>query len=144
MKFFNTHIAPHARWIALAVAAVLVALLIFHAGLVAGTHQAPRPRGGMHGFRPSFGTPASFMLPDGYMPRGHGAVGTIATVTLPTLTITERSGDSETVLLATTTLIDSAQGTSSSMLIPGARVIIFGEPDETVERINAKVIHILP
>lgn len=127
------------------IAAVLLAFLIFHAGAVVGSHQGLRPHGGMHGFRPPYGAPTGFMLPDGYLPRGHGAVGTITTVTLPTITITERSGDTETVLIATTTRIEIGPiATTSRALVPGTRVIIFGDPDETVERINAKVIHVLP
>ena len=144
MEFLKKNLSPTTRWILLGIAAVLVALLIFDAGIAVGAHAGLRMRSGgeERGFRP-FGAPG-FVLPDGYMPRGHGAVGTIATVTLPTLTITEPEGDIETVLVSTTTVIDSPQGSTTNLLTPGVRVIIFGDPDESVERINAKVIHLLP
>jgi len=127
-------------------AAFLGLFLVFHAGIVVGSHQGLRPHGGVHGFRPPFGAPTGFILPDGYIPRGHGAVGDIATVTLPTLTIVEPNGDIETVLVATSTIVDGPghAATSSSALRHGLRVIIFGDPDESAERINAKVIHVLP
>jgi hypothetical protein len=145
MEFFKTHLSPHVRWVLLGIAGILLALLIFHAGLVVGSHQGMRGRMGERGFHPPFGAPAGFIMPDSYLPPGHGAVGTITTVTLPTLTITEPNGDTETVFVATTTHIDGgSRAASSSALTSGMRVIIFGEPDESIERINAKVIHIVP
>lgn len=149
MEFFNADFfSKHGRTILWVIGGVVVTFLIFHAGLVVGSHQGLRPRadGTERGFRPSlgfgFGMPT---LPDGYMPRGHGAVGVITSVALPTMMIEEPDGDSETVLLATTTLIDSASyAASSSALTAGMHVIVFGDPDESVERINAKVIHVLP
>lgn len=144
MEFFKTIVlTKNIRIILWSATGILLAFLIFHAGLVAGAHRGLRSHGGGYGFRPPFGAPG-FMLPDGFLPPGHGAVGIIATVALPTLTITQPNGDSKTVFLATTTRIDGPRSTSASALVPGKRVIIFGDPDEVVEGINAKVIHILP
>jgi len=146
MKFFNTDFfSKHSRVLLWSVGAAIVAFLIFHAGVVVGSHQAMRAHSGTlgmeHGFRPPFGIPE---LPDGYMPRSHGVVGMITSVTLPTLLVQEPNGDVETVYLATTTLIDnSSYAASSSALTAGLRVVIFGDPDESVERINAKVIHLV-
>jgi hypothetical protein len=123
MEFFKTIVlTKNTRIVLWSVAGVLLAFLIFHAGLVAGSYRGMRHR-------------------------GHGVVGIIATVALPTLTITEPNGDTETVFLATTTRVESTSsgvGTSTSALVARKRVIIFGDPDEARERINAKVIHILP
>ena len=120
--------------------ALLLALLIFHAGVVFGSHRGPFARPGMErGFRPSF-FPGGFALPHGFIPNDHGAVGTVMELTLPTFTMETREGIVQTILVSTSTTIRTA-GTGT--LTKGDQVIILGELDSQ-GRIDAKLIRVLP
>lgn len=132
------------KWLLWGLGGLVVVVLIFHVGVVIGARHNFRPTHGMMGreFRAPFG---GFMMPEGFMPQMHGAVGTVASVTLPTFIVTEQDGEQETVFLATTTLVrNDIQGATSTALMPGAHVIVLGWPDENVERIDARFIRIVP
>ncbi|MEI7720316.1 MAG: hypothetical protein WCI89_03890 [bacterium] len=69
----------------------------------------------------------------------HGAVGVITNVTLPTITLKTRSGESQTIRIGTSTPVLSKQQTlSTTSLSVGQNVVIVGEPGE------ARFIRILP
>ena len=76
------------------------------------------------------------------MQNGHGAVGTIQTVTLPTFVMQTREGTDQTVLVGTSTIIRNARGMTTKTLTTGSHVIVLGEPDSQ-NRIDAKFINIL-
>ncbi len=125
------------------IGALLLAALIFHAGVVVGSHREAFGRFGMErGFRSSF-FPGGFELPYGSIPNTHGAVGTITAVTLPTRTLQTRDGTNETILVGTSTSIRDKGAADTKALIVGTQAIVLGEPDSQ-DRIDAKLIHILP
>jgi hypothetical protein len=120
------------RWIWWGAAAFILALLIFHAGYVLGSRRGA-PLGAVRQVRVyGFGMPG--MMPQAFISGGHGAAGTIATVTLPTFILKEEDGDIEYVVVsATTTILWHQPGmpptpTSSGALVPQQHVVILGTP----------------
>ncbi|HVZ75875.1 MAG TPA: hypothetical protein VG934_01225 [Candidatus Paceibacterota bacterium] len=139
--------SPTGRWVLSGIAALIVALLIFHAGMVVGYnrafefHGAPREfsvrMGGPIGWGPDISVPTSFI------PEGHGIVGTIESGGYPVFTITAPDGDIVPVMIATTTVIRGPQGdASTSALVPERHIIILGDPDDA-GRVNANFIRII-
>ena len=125
--------------------ALILALLIFHAGVVYGSHRNPFGRhDAERGFRPSF-FPENFELPHGFIPSGHGAVGTVSSVSLPTFTLKTRAGTSQTVSISSSTVIRSRSGIDIKTLSVGNQVIVLGEPNEQENQgsIEATIIRIL-
>lgn len=119
------------------VGALLVAALIFHA------HRGEFGRFGRErGFRPPF-FPVGIEFPRDFISGGHGAVGTITALTLPTFALETREGTSETILVGTSTLIRSRGTGNAQALSAGDQVVVLGEPDSQ-GRIDAKFIRILP
>jgi hypothetical protein len=130
------------RWAVGVLGVLLVATLIFHAGVVFGTRQALYserfPRDPRHSF-----FPGALRLPPGYVPGGHGAVGVITEVALPTVTIQMRDGSTDVVTVGTSTIIESTDGqNTTSSLVVGRPVVIIGAPG-TLGGIGAKVIRVI-
>ncbi len=122
----------------------MLALLIFHAGVVVGSHRGERSRHEVgHGFRPPF-LPSGFELPHGFMSNTHGGVGTItAMVTPSTLTIQTREGVDQTVVVSTSTMIRGVRDTGTAPpLLVGDQIVVLGQPDNQ-GHINAKLIRVL-
>lgn len=124
------------------VVALILALLIFHAGVVFGSHRGFGRYDSYRGFRHPF-LPSGFALPHGFIPNDHGAVGTISALTPPTLTMKTRGETSQVVVFGTSTMIRDMRNASTTALSVGAQIVVLGEPDSE-GRINAKVIRILP
>ena len=143
MKNFTDAVSsPKGRWTIGVVGALVLALLIFHAGVVVGSHRGQFGRSDMNrGFRPSF-LPEGFELPHGFIPNTHGAVGEITAVTLPNVTMKAREGTYQTILVSTSTVIRSMDSTDTKSLSVGNKIIVLGEPDGQ-GRINATLIRIL-
>jgi hypothetical protein len=138
------------KWILWGVLALCLAALIFHAGVVVGLHDRPTGRGPGGGFEAHIpfegGTVA---LPQGFAPGGHGAFGTIASITLPAITLTTRDGVTLTVKVDEDTQIVGAvpEGTSSpAALSVGDTIIVIGDPDDTNTNgaVDARLIRVLP
>jgi hypothetical protein len=144
MKNFRNIISSRkSRLIAGSVGAFLLALLIFHAGVVVGSHRGLSHGDQLgHGFRPSF-FPGGLEMPSGFIQDGHGAVGSITTITLPTILMQTREGTSQTIFVGTSTMIRNIDTSGTSTLSVGDKIIVLGEPDSQ-NRINAKIIRILP
>ena len=140
------------KWILWGLGALVLAALIFHAGVVAGLHDrgissrnfdkswfdAQLPFGG-----------GVLALPQGFISGGHGAVGTIASVALPAITVTTRDGVTLTVNVDSDTQIVGAtpQGTSSpASLSVGDTIVVLGDPDDisTSGAVDARLIRIVP
>ncbi len=138
----------------MALGAGLVLFLVFDAGFVLGSRRAME----MHGPRmitmrgtaqgPNFGFGGwGVAMPHGFLPEGHGAVGTIESISLPTITISTRDGDdAETVLLTPQTKIQGATSSiSQDQLQVGQEVVALGEPGTTTaNQLTAVIIRILP
>ena len=133
------------RWIVWGTSGMLLAGLIFHAGVVVGSHQ-PRhvPLQGATG-SPG-GMMRTFMPREGFMESSHGAVGTIASVTLPTLSITTRGGAQQMIYAATGTVVTGGTSPDTSALKSGQFIIIIGDPNDTDDTgyLDARMIRILP
>ena len=144
MKNFRDIVqSKNARAAAAAFGALLLALLIFHAGVVFGSHRGPFNRPNLdRGFRSPF-FPGNFELPHGFIPNNHGAVGTITALALPTFTMETRDGMAKTILVSTSTVIWSAGTAGAEALSEGARVTVLGVLDNA-GRIDAKVIRVFP
>lgn len=134
-----------AKWVALAIAALIVAALIFQAGVAMGSRRIFERHGGMPGEHLLFNA-LGIPLPHNFVPHGgHGAVGTIAAVGTSTLGVTGPDGQTQTVGVDPRTIIETPDGTTTlSGLAAGARVIVIGEPDTAGTRINASLIRVLP
>ncbi len=127
------------------IGALILALLIFHAGVVVGSRR-DRFLFVRHGADRGFSFPfllGGFALPyGGFIPNSHGAVGTITAVTLPTLSVETRGGTSETILVGTSTIIRNSGESTSLALSVGDQVVVLGEPDSQ-GRIDATLIRVL-
>ena len=133
------------KWFLWGALALVLALLIFHAGVVVGQQQ---PR---HVHAPFNDAPAQGGILSGIMPQadyvedGHGAVGTIATVTLPTFTMQSRDGLTEEIYAGTSTMVTGGNAPDTSALQSGEVVIVIGDPEDTDDGyLDARIIHILP
>lgn len=119
---------------------VVIGLLIFHAGIAYGErHVFHRMSEAYHGPIPEFG-----FLTHNFIPQGHGAVGVITAITLPTFSVQTRDGEVETVTVASSTMV---RGFNPNMTITdlrvGQHVTILGEPENNSEQFTARFIHII-
>jgi hypothetical protein len=129
------------KWVLWGAFILIVALLIFHAGMVVGQHrpharanEGPAPGGMLGGFMPT----------EGYVESGHGAVGTIATVTLPTFILQSRDGLTQTIYAGSTTVVTGGLVPNTSALVRNEAVIVIGDPNDTDDGyLDARIIHIL-
>ena len=137
------------RRLILVLVAVIVTLFVFQAGRFVGFRQASFSyrlgdnyyrafegrRGGMMGVPSLFG---------GDLPGGHGAVGKIVKITLPTITISTPDNIEKTVLINSGTIIKQLRqnGTSTDLKVDDM-VVVVGQPTSDAQ-IEAKLIRILP
>ena len=123
---------------------LLIALLIFHAGVSIGSRRHFQGRGG-----PGFGfraAPGFFevRMPRGFIQNGHGTVGTVESVSTSSIMVDTRDGSSQTVLLTDATVIRSGGGDASSTAVSvGQQVIVLGTPNDDGS-ISANLIRSLP
>jgi hypothetical protein len=108
--------------------AFIVLLLIFEAGVFAGFHRA------RFGYRMHTGGFPHVLF------NGPGIVGTIQTVLPNSITITTRDGSSQTIQLATSTIIRGGYATSTR-LMAGEHIIAIGSESQS-GTITAKLIRI--
>jgi len=128
------------KWFLWGFCALIVALLIFHAGVVVGSHE---PERGRMPDRTQVGTPGmlgGFMPTEGYLENGHGAVGTITALALPSFSLETRDGMVQKIYAGTSTVITGGTLTS------GETVIVVGEPEGSDDQgyLDARIVHILP
>lgn len=132
------------RKILLVIGIVLIAVLIFHAGVVVGSHR--HFRGGEEqrfGFRPAPGMIVMHM-PRGFIEGGHGTVGTVEQTATSSLTVRMRDGSTATILLKQGTVIRDLDGdASSSVIMAGQSIIVLGVPNDD-GTISADLIRVVP
>ncbi len=130
------------KTVAFVAGGVIVALLIFHAGVSVGERRAFSHIHAGYPFPPQR---SEGFLPHGFMPEGHGAVGTITRIELPVLTLQTRDGRDTSVRVSSSTPVRSATEESSiNNLKVGDNIIVVGSPDEKIpDNLDAKLIRIL-
>jgi hypothetical protein len=85
------------------------------------------------------------MLPHSFLPDGHGVVGSIQSISLPTLTVAERDGEQESITLnASTTVERGSQAVAPSSLAVGQQILIVGMPGSTEGSMQAQLIKVFP
>ncbi len=130
------------RVIASIMGALILALLIFHAGIVVGSRHDLFGRHDMnHGFSFPF-LLGDFMPSYGFIQNNHGSVGTIIAVTPTMLSIKTRAGTNRTILISTSTVIRGDNDVGITSLAAGDQIVVLGEPDSQ-DRLDAHFIHIL-
>ena len=87
-------------------------------------------------------------MPQGFIPGGHGAFGTISSIALPAITVTTRDNVTLTVKVDGDTQIVGAtpEGTSSpAVLTVGDTIVVLGDPDDisSSSAVDARLIRIL-
>jgi len=138
-------------WIA---GVVLVALLVFQAGVFVGYRKASFSYGWGERYFRGFGERERFTMPRGVggMMRGgfpafsdaHGVVGRIVSIELPTFVVSGKDGVEKVVRIATTTAIHSMRDLATSTdLKADDTVVVFGTPNADSE-IEAKLIRVMP
>ncbi len=153
METFEDYIfVKDTKWFVWGAAALFIGALIFHAGVVVGSRNRlsldRTPGIMMGGFqaRIPFAGITGVALPQGFIPGGHGALGTISTIALPHLTLTSRDGMTLYVEVSSTTQVSGAPGTTLSTLKVGDTILVVGDPAEMSEEgdIDARLIRVLP
>lgn len=121
----------------------LVALLIFHAGVAVGARRHPPGRMGSPGAHVR-GAGFDIPVPRGFIPEGHGTVGSIESIDsdADSLVVRLRDGSLRTVHMGNSPLIRTETGdASSTALKTGQFVVILGVPDDD-GAISARLIRV--
>lgn len=124
---------------------LLSALVIFESGVFVGVHKAGFSyRMGDNYYR-AFGKTNSLSRGFGEeLPSGHGVVGKILSVNLPTFVVADRENTEKTVRISTHTDIRFMRDiASTSALKPADFVVVIGSPNDSSE-VEATLIRILP
>ena len=138
------------RGVLIGVVVVIVALVIFQAGMVIGGRKTSFAcRFGENferNFRDSRGGNFFRMPggPGGNIPSGHGAVGKIVSIALPNVVVADPDNLEKTLILGEKTLIRQFQKElKPSDLKVGDNIVTLGTPNENGQ-IEAQLIRLLP
>ena len=144
MNKFEELLSSHKMRATIAVFGFLfLGFLIFHAGVEIGEHRSAfGPRDADRDFRHPL-LPPGVSLPHEFAPNDHGAVGTVTSVALPTLTIQTPDGTSQTILVSSSTVVRNMGSPNSESFSVGDNIVVLGEPDAQ-NRIDAKFVRIIP
>jgi hypothetical protein len=132
-----------AKKMALGLAILVLALLIFQAGIIVGYHKAAFSfrfgdnyyrgfeRGGPRGF------PAD-------LPGGHGAIGKIVKINLPTITVIGPDNIEKIIVITDDTLVRHFRAEAKvTDLKVGDFIVTIGSPDDE-GRVVAKLVRLMP
>lgn len=127
---------------------IIAVLFIFQAGRFVGFHQAGFAyRMGDNYYQAFEGGPRGGMMrnnPFGDIPGGHGAVGKIVRINLPTIVISTPDNLEKTILVNNDTSVKRFRNNAStSDFKVGDMVVIIGQPNQD-SMIEAKLIRLLP
>jgi hypothetical protein len=142
-KFFESKIANK---ILIGVGFVIVALLIFSAGVAVGFRRASFGRAWGENYERNFGMMSDRpMFSDDNFPNAHGAVGKIIKVELPTVIVQDEKDNKEKVILIKNDT--KIQKMENSITVNDLKVddfvVIIGTPDDQGQ-IEAKFIRVMP
>lgn len=126
--------------------AVVIAVVIFQAGMFVGFHKASFGRSWGENYSRNFG-PRSGKLPGPMpenFPNSHGAIGKIIKVELPTLILEDKDGTEKIILITDDTKIRKMreEGTGADLTVD-SYIVVIGSPN-TSGQIEAKLIRMLP
>lgn len=135
------------RKILYGIGALIIAMLIFHAGVFVGYHKAAFSYRYGDNYYKTFGEPR------GHMPRGfgrdnfsdtHGAIGKIIKINLPTLIISDKNNIEKIILIKDDTQINRFRETlKPTDLKIDDFVVVIGTPNNQ-SQVEAKLIRLMP
>lgn len=137
------------RGIIIGLILAIIGLIIFQAGVAVGERKATFSQRFGDNFERNFrGSDGGRMFPgfpgEGPMPSGHGAVGEIISITLPSVIVAGPDNLEKTIVIGTDTRIREFQSElTSNDLKVGDHIVTLGEPNEEGQ-IEAKLIRLLP
>jgi hypothetical protein len=122
---------------------LVVACLIFQAGVIVGFHKASFGRDWDTNYSKNFGSRGTTGMPENF-PNAHGAFGTIVKVQLPTMIVADKDNTEKVILITDQTVIRKMrENATQADLVPDAFVVVIGSPN-TDGQIQAQLIRILP
>ncbi|MFA6353629.1 MAG: hypothetical protein WCW93_01715 [Candidatus Paceibacterota bacterium] len=124
---------------------IIVALLIFSAGITVGFRKASFGRAWGDNYEHNFGMrPNRPMFGQDNFPNANGAIGKIIKITLPTIIVQDKDNTEKVILLKDDTKIQKMMSEiKASDLIIDDFVVIIGSPNAQGQ-IEAKLIRIMP
>ncbi len=136
------------RTVLYVIGSLIVALVIFQAGIFVGFHKAQFSGSLGDNYRREFGERSFGMIPgmtrDSSYPVSNGAVGKIIKIALPTLVIIGPDNIEKTIVLNNDTLIrEFRDAIKPTDLKVNDEVVVIGSPNSTSE-IEAKLIRLMP
>ena len=142
VKVFESKIAFR---ILCGVGIVLVALLIFYAGVNVGFHKASFGHSWGENYERNFGFgPDHPLLGNDNFPNANGAIGKIIKIELPTIIVQDKDNTEKVILLNSDTNIEkTATAIQSSDLSINDFVVVVGSPNDQGQ-IEAKFIRVMP
>lgn len=132
---------------------ILIAItIIFQAGIFVGYHKAGFYRSMGENYRPfddkgrGFSDKGKkFMMQNSNIPGGHGAVGKIVSINLPTIVVASPDNIEKTVSISDDTLIRQFRETVSAKdLKVGEYAVVIGDNNVDGGVVKAKLIRLLP
>jgi hypothetical protein len=124
---------------------IIIALLIFYAGIRVGFHKASFGHAWGDNYERNFGMMQNRpMFGNDNFPNAHGAIGKIIKITLPTIIVQDRDNTEKVILIKNDTEIQKLKEniTSNGLKIDNF-IIVIGTPNEQGQ-IEAKFIRIMP
>jgi len=124
---------------------VLVALLIFYAGVNVGFHKASFGRAWGENYERNFGFgPDHPLLGADNFPNANGAIGKIIKIELPTIIVQDKNNTEKVILLSSDTHIEKmANAIDSSELSVNDFIVVIGSPNDQGQ-VEAKFIRVMP
>jgi hypothetical protein len=124
---------------------ILVALVIFYAGVNVGFHKASFGRAWGDNYERNFGFGPDHPMfgPDNF-PNANGAIGKIIKIELPTIIVQDKDNTEKVVLITNDTRIEKAMtGIDSIELSINDFVVVIGSPNNQGQ-VEAKFIRVMP
>ena len=126
------------------VGSIILALVIFQAGIFVGFHKASFSNTLGDNYHQAFGARPFGMTGDSEYPVAHGAVGKIIKVTLPTLLILGPDNIEKVIVIKDETLIrEFREAIKPTDLKVGDQIVVIGSPDSS-SNIDAELIRRVP
>ena len=124
---------------------IIVALLIFSAGVTVGFNKASFGRAWGENYERNFGPrPSGPLFGQDNFPNGNGAIGKIIKIELPTIIVQDKNNLEKVILIDTNTQIQEMRGNvATGDLKIDDFVVVIGTPNPQGQ-IEAKFIRVMP